>query len=342
MSQAVRITKEGRAGRICLARPEALNALTSDMVSNLHKALNRFNDDDSVDLIAMEGEGRAFCAGGDLVSIYGAALRGDVDAGRQFWADEYRLNLAIGASAKPVVTFLHGYVMGGGIGLGCHAALRIADPETVFAVSQPRIGLAPDAGSSFLLSLAPGRMGEYLGCSGKRFSAADACYLGFADRIIPRKDWGTVLGDLWATGRIDRLSVGIQANSGLTRHVADVDTHFAGETLGDIWRSLTQDDSPFAKDARDMLTSVSPLAAAAAIEMMHRLGDGKPLATALELEYRFAHRAITEGDVAEGIRALLVDRDNAPKWRHTGPDAVPAIAVSRMLQPLGNEGWFPG
>lgn len=343
MTTALTIRAEGRAGRITLTRPEAMNALTADMISAMRAALRDWADDPQIELIVIDAEGdKAFCAGGDLAALYRRGRAGDLAVGRHFWAEEYRLNLAIATSAKPVVSLMQGYVMGGGIGLGCHCALRIADPGAVFAVSQVRIGLAPDAGASFLLSLAPGRMGEYLGATGRRFGAADAVWLGFADRIIPKDDWPALIRCLCDGGTPADLPRGLAREAPLAGLLSAVNSSFGGETLGDIWRALIRDDSPFATEARAHLAAVSPLAAAAAIEMMHRLGDGQPMARALELEYRFAHRVMAEGDILEGIRALLIERDQMPAWRHAGPEAVPSVDVARMLLPLGAETWTTG
>lgn len=340
MTSLLSLQEVGRAGRITLTRPDALNALTLEMIGKMRDALTRWIDDPRIDLIVIDAMGdRAFCAGGDLAALYGACRSGDPASGRQFWAEEYRLNLDIATCPKPVVSMMHGFVMGGGIGLGCHAALRIVDPGSVLAVSQVRIGLAPDAGASFLLSLTPGRMGEYLGATGRRFGAADAVWLGFADRIIPRHQWSGLVASLCRNGSLEDLPEGMKEDAPLAGLLSTVNASFGGESLGDIWRALMQDDSPFAIEARAQLAGVSPLAAAAAVEMMHRLGDSTPMARALELEYRFSHRAMTQGDVLEGIRALLIDRDQAPNWRHSGPEAVPSVDVAQMLFPLGSEAW---
>lgn len=342
MTKELHIRIEGRAGRITLTRPQALNALSGAMIGHMLCALHDWAHDDRIHLILLDAEGdRAFCAGGDLRALYQAGQAGDLSAGRQFWSAEYRLNLALATSPKPVVSFMQGLVMGGGIGLGCHAALRLADPAAQFAVSQTRIGLAPDAGASFLLSLAPGRMGEYLGATGRRFSAADACWLGFADRMIDTAEWPAIIATLCKTGDLAEVPAPPVADAPLARMLPWVNSHFGGEGLGDIWRALMQDDTPFATEARACLTEVSPLAAAAAVELMHRLGDGLPMPHALEMEYRFAHRAMAEGDVLEGIRARIIDRDQAPRWHHDGPEAVPAVDLARMLRPLGADGWSP-
>lgn len=340
MTDTLHIRIVGSAGHITLTRVDALNALTQEMIRQIRRAIASFNENPQVDVILLDAEGdRAFCAGGDLSSIYRAGETGNFSAGQDFWAEEYRMNLEIATSRKPVVSFMHGFVMGGGIGLGCHAALRIAAPDAVFAVSQVKVGLAPDAGASFLLALSPGRMGEYLGATGRRFGAADAVWLGFADRVIARADWPRLKALLSGGAGLDAIPEGIEGASGLSMIAPAVDAQFSGESLADIWRALLKDTTPFGHDCRELLGNVSPLAASAAIEMVHRLGDGWPMDRALGLEYRFAYRAQENGDLLEGIRAVIIDKDQSPKWRHDGPDKVAAVETARMLMPLGPAEW---
>ena len=340
MAEILNIRIVGSAGHITLTRVDALNALTLEMIRQIRRAIATFNSDPKVDIILLDAEGeRAFCAGGDLSAIFRSGMAGNFAAGQEFWAEEYRMNLEIATSAKPVVSFMHGFVMGGGIGLGCHAALRIAAPDTVFAVSQVKVGLAPDAGASFLLSLAPGRMGEYLGATGRRFSAADAVWLGFADKIIEKSEWPR-LKTLFSDGAgLDLAPDGMDGLSQLSTIAPAVDAHFGGEGLADIWRTLLTDDTPFGHESRELLGKASPLAASVAIEMMHRLGNGWPMDRALGLEYRFAFRAQESGDILEGIRAAIIDKDQTPRWRNSSPESVAAVEIARMLMPLGPAEW---
>ncbi|RMD91318.1 MAG: enoyl-CoA hydratase/isomerase family protein, partial [Alphaproteobacteria bacterium] len=167
MSEEILIRKEGRAGRITLNRPEALNALTWPMVTAIEQALDAWADDDELALIVIDGAGeRAFCAGGDIAELYRTGRAGDYDYGRRFWRDEYRMNAKLFHFPKPVVTFLHGFVMGGGVGVGCHGSHRIVCEGSVVAMPECGIGLVPDVGGSLILARAPGRLGEYLGTTG--------------------------------------------------------------------------------------------------------------------------------------------------------------------------------
>ncbi|QYK39806.1 MAG: enoyl-CoA hydratase/isomerase family protein [Paracoccaceae bacterium] len=334
------IRRDGRAGRITLNRPAALNALTDGMVRALDAALIDWLRDDAVDLIVIDAAGeRAFCAGGDIAELYAQGRAGNFGHGQAFWRREYRMNARIAEYPKPVVSLMQGFTMGGGVGVGCHATHRIAGESSRIAMPECGIGLVPDVGGCFLLALAPGRMGEYLGTTGARMAAGDAIDAGFADWFVPEAGWPDLIAALCATGDATAIeTVACPAPPGtLCADRAEIETHFAGETLGDIWRSLAASDSPFAVATRQALRRVSPLAAACTIEMLHRLGDAPTLRRALELEYRFTHRSQEHSDFLEGIRAAVIDKDRSPRWRHAGPDTVTGLEVARMLMPLGKD-----
>ncbi|MFN3970580.1 MAG: enoyl-CoA hydratase/isomerase family protein [Gemmobacter sp.] len=337
---AIRI--EGHAGRITLNRPAALNALTADMVNMLDAALIAWAADDRVALVVIDAAGeRAFCAGGDITALYAQGRTGNVAPMRDFWRREYRMNARIAAYEKPVVSLMQGYAMGGGVGVGCHASHRIVAETTRIAMPECGIGLVPDVGGSYLLALAPGRLGEYMATTGARMAPGDAIDAGFADWFVPREGWPALVSALCATGEAEAVEAAARPPPTATLCAArgGIEAHFAGETYGDIWRSLIASDSDFARNTRDMLAKVSPLAAACAVEMLHRLGDAPTLLRALELEYRFAHRALEHSDILEGIRAAVIDKDRNPRWRHAGPEAVSAMDVARMLMPLGPDAW---
>ena len=176
------IRTAGRAGRITFTRPKALNALTHAMARAIHDALDGWRDDPAVALVIIDAEGdRAFCAGGDIAAVYHAGRAGDHQVGRDFFRDEYRMNAAIADFPKPIVAFMQGFVMGGGVGVGGHASHRIVGDTTRIAMPESGIGLIPDVGGTWLLGRAPGRIGEYLAMTGGRMTAGDAIHAGFAD-----------------------------------------------------------------------------------------------------------------------------------------------------------------
>lgn len=334
----IRIT--GRAGRITLTRAKALNAMTYEMCLAIEDALDVWANDDAVDLVVIDAEGeRAFCSGGDIAELYATGRRGDFAYGQKFWADEYRLNYKIFNYAKPVVSFLQGFTMGGGVGIGCHGSHRVVGESSQIAMPEVGIGLVPDVGGSLMLALAPGRLGEYLGITAARMDAGDAIFAGFADTYIPQSMWPKAISELETSGDPACLSsYAAPAPAGqLQGQMAQIDTLFAGEALEDIRRMLDADQSEFAQSARKMIGRNAPLSMACTVEMVHRLrGPSVSMEKALDLEYRFTFRAMEHGDFLEGIRAAIIDKDRAPKWQYAQSD-VPLAAVAKMLAPLGKD-----
>ncbi|MBM2577707.1 enoyl-CoA hydratase/isomerase family protein [Jannaschia sp. Os4] len=333
----IHIRTEGRAGRITLDRPDTLNALTWEMCLAVERALDAWRDDDAVALVLVDGApGRAFCAGGDIVDMHAAAQRGDWEYGARFWADEYRMNAKMFRFPKPVVTFLHGFTMGGGVGVGCHASHRIVRDDSRVAMPECAIGLVPDVGGSLILARAPGRLGEFLGTTGHRMGPGDAIHAGFADYYVP-EGWDDLTARLCETGdpgEVDRVA-SAPPGGDLAGWQDEIDALFGGETLGDIARLLKDADGPAAEAAKAAFARNAPLSMACAVEILHRLGDDPTIEAALGYEARFTFRALEHSDFVEGIRAQVIDKDRSPNWRHPGADAVPMADVARMLQPLG-------
>ncbi|GAA6157862.1 enoyl-CoA hydratase/isomerase family protein [Ruegeria sp. HU-ET01832] len=332
------IRNTGRAGRITLTRTKALNALSYDMCMAIDTALRNWREDDSVDLIVMDAEGdKAFCAGGDIAELYETGKNGDYAYGQTFWRDEYRLNALIFEFPKPVVSFLQGFTMGGGVGIGCHGSHRIVGESSQIALPECGIGLVPDVGSSLMLALAPGRVGEYLGMTGHRMGPDDAIFAGFADHFIPMAQWSDLIELLEASGDASLLTTHAQTppDGVLAGLQTKIDAHFDGERLQDILNSLKGSETDFATAALKLINRGSPLAMACCIEILHRLRTPSlTIQKALEHEFRFTSRAMEQGDFLEGIRAQIIDKDRTPRWRH--PDQnVPIVEVSRMLQPMG-------
>ncbi|MEM8979839.1 MAG: enoyl-CoA hydratase/isomerase family protein [Pseudomonadota bacterium] len=334
------VKRTGRTGHITLNRPQALNALTWEMCLEIEKTLDLWASYDAVTNVIFDAAGdKAFCAGGDIVEMYETGLRKDYAYGRRFWRDEYRLNAKIFEYPKPVISFLQGFTMGGGVGIGCHGTHRIVGETSQIAMPEVSIGLIPDVGGSLMLALAPGRLGEYLGTTAHRMSGPDAIYAGFADHFMPEAEWDdvkTALNDGTDPDELFGPYAPPNTPSDLEAMQADIDRHFGGETLSDILRSLNAEPSDFTQEAIKRLSRNAPLSMACAVELIHRLRPPKSIRQALELEYRFTHRAMEDGDFLEGIRAAVIDKDRAPKWKHS-MEAVPFPAVSKMLQPLGAE-----
>ena len=330
---------EGRAGRITLQRPKALNALTYQMCLDIEAALDGWREAD-IDLLIIDGEGdRAFCAGGDIQEMYDSGQRGDLDYGRQFWRDEYRMNAKLFEFPKPVVTFLQGFTMGGGVGVGCHGSHRIVCEGSQIAMPEVTIGLLPDVGGTLLLARAPGRLGEYCGVTGHRMDAGDAIHMEFADYFLPFGEWDALKTKLVATGDVSEVDKAAHPapESALKAAQSEIDAVFGGETLGDIMRAMPDALDGHLAQADKAIGRNAPLAMSVAIEAIHRVRARQDIRFALDQEFRYTYRAVEQGDFIEGIRAAIIDRDRSPKWAHGSWSDVTGADVLKMTTPLGKE-----
>lgn len=325
----IQIRRDRRAGRITLSRPQALNALDHDMALAIHRALDDWQDDESVALVIIDAEGeRAFCAGGDIAAVYHAGKAGDHGVGQHFFADEYRMNAAIRDYPKPIVTFMQGFVMGGGVGVGSHARHRVVGDSTQMAMPETGIGLIPDVGGTWLLARAPGRIGEYLGMTGARMGPGDAIHAGFADLYLPEAEWEAAKDRLAETGDSATLK-------GRTPPPATLDSRdlsaFGGRSVDEIMAAL--DGAGEGDGTLRALRRNSPLSMAATLAMIRAARTDSRMQDSLAREYRFTHRATQHGDFLEGVRAQLIDKDRSPNWG--APSG--AAHVETMLAPLGAE-----
>lgn len=334
----ITIRKIGKTGRITFSRPKALNALSYKMCLALEDALDAWASDDDVQMIVIDAEGdRAFCAGGDIGELYESGTKGDYGYGQRFWADEYRMNAKLFEFPKPVAAFMQGFTMGGGVGVGGHASHRVVGDSSQISMPECSIGLVPDVGGSYILAQAPGRIGEYLGLTAGRMNAADAIHAGFADYYIPEADWPVLIAQLEETADYTLIDAAAKAPtvSTLIENQAQIDAHFAGESLQDILNSLKSDDSAFATKTLKSLSRNSPLAMACTVELVHRNRMYDSIRPALQQEYRFTYRAVEHADFIEGIRAAIIDKDRNPQWRHS-LEALPSVEVTQMMMPLGD------
>ncbi|MEL6519711.1 MAG: enoyl-CoA hydratase/isomerase family protein [Pseudomonadota bacterium] len=332
------IRQSGAVGHITLNRPDALNALTYQMCLQIDGALKDWAGDDSIKMLLIDATGdRAFCAGGDIAEMYATGTAGDYDYGRRFWRDEYRMNARLFSFPKPVVSFLQGFTMGGGVGAGCHGSHRIVCESSRIAMPECGIGLIPDVGGSLILARGPGHLGEYLGCTGYRMGPPDAIYAGFADYFVPEQHWARLKSDLLKNA--DPSAVDRAAETPEPAPLADlqteIDTAFGKDNLTAIVNDLTHTPSAFAKETLASLGKPSPLSMACAIEVIRRVRGPDSIRYALEQEYRFTARSAEHGEFLEGIRAAIIDKDKSPRWHHGGPTAVPLSDMTKMLMPLG-------
>lgn len=342
----IQIRKDGCAGRITLTRPDALNALTYEMCLEISKALKLWRDDPTVKLIVFEGAGeRAFCAGGDIVEMYETGRAGDFAYGRKFWADEYRMNASIATYPKPTVSFLHGFTMGGGVGIGCHASHRLVGESSQIAMPECGIGLVPDVGGTALLARAPGQLGAFFGTTGARMGPGDAVLMGFADTFIPEADWAAMKSSLIANGAVSVIAEAAQLapEAKIEHDRAEIDQLFTGADAVAILDRLESSDTPRAQSALKGFSRASPLAVAATLRMLSTLGKTPTIEDALRQEYRFTWRGAETADFLEGIRAQIIDKDRSPKWKHASVREVDVVEIANILAPLGaNELSFEG
>ena len=333
------IRQQGRAGRITLNRPAALNALTHDMCRALDAALISWANDPGVALVVIDAVGdKAFCAGGDVAELYAHGSRGDYGFGRAFWRDEYRMNARIGSYPKPVISLIHGFCMGGGVGVACHASIRVVAENVQIAMPECAIGLVPDVGGTALLARAPGRLGPWLGLTGGRMGPADAIFAGFADVHVPQAAWPDMIAALCATGDFGAVGQAAQtppAPSRLATLLPQIDRAFTAPTLQTLRQGLLDDPSDFATETLKAIDRASPLSMATTLAVLRQLGPTPTLTEALELEYRVTFRAQQDTDFLEGIRAMIIDEDRTPTWRHSLATGVPNDEVRALLAPLG-------
>jgi enoyl-CoA hydratase len=316
----VLIRIEGRAGRITLNRPKALNALTPGMCRDIDAALIAWVVDPAVALVLIDAEGdRAFCAGGDIAEVYRTGIAGDYAMPRDFWRDEYRMNARIDEYPKPVVTFLQGYTMGGGVGLGCHASHRIVGERLARRDARMHHRPCPRRGRQLHprpRERAPPRLRcNWIGATGLRLGPGDAILAGFADVFAPEESWPDLKARIVATGAPpDGLPP--PPEPAVLAVWEAMSAHFDKTAPAAILAALAADDSEAARSALAAIRHNAPLATAAHLELLRRLGHEPTLREALRAEYRYTWRAIEQGDFLEGIRALIIDKDRTPRWTH--------------------------
>jgi len=333
------IRRQGRAGRITLNRPKALNALTHSQTLAIEKALSSWIDDGDVGLVILDGAGgKALCAGGDVVSLYKSrADGGDVAAG--FWRDEYRLNALINRYPKPYVALMNGIVMGGGIGLAAHGSHRIVTERSMLAMPETMIGLIPDVGGLWLLAQCPGHMGEYLGLLGERIGPADAIYTDIADTFIASDQLDVCVTALCdPAGNPAGVTIADFASPPpppvYAHRQAEINRIFAAPTVEEIASELAASSAEWAGHALHALSIRSPLALKLTLAGIRQARQLSTLEDSLKLEYRMTTRLYESGEFLEGVRALLVDKDKSPKWTLPTLEAVDDATVEHYLAPL--------
>ncbi|MEO1047432.1 MAG: enoyl-CoA hydratase/isomerase family protein [Pseudomonadota bacterium] len=343
--------KTGLVGHITLNRPKALHALTLEMCHAMSGALSEWANDDDVQAIIIDhAEGsRGFCAGGDIAMLRDSALNDGGVSGRKFFHDEYQLNHQLFTYAKPVVAFMDGITMGGGVGISMPAKFRVATENTRFAMPETGIGLFPDVGGGWYLSRLGGRLGQFLALTGARLKGEECLWAGLATHYVE----SAMIDDLKARiierpGRIAGIlsePVGTPPEARLANNADKIAKHFASDTYEDILASLevaVEAGDEWAIKERDTLGTKSPQTCKVALR---QLATSAMLATFednMRMEYRIGSRVLVRPDFAEGVRAVIVDKTNDPKWEPATPEGVSDDLLDAIFAPLpeGDE-WAP-
>jgi enoyl-CoA hydratase len=314
--------RDGAAGTILMNRPRALNALDLGMIEGIAAALRDFAADPAVRLVVLEGAGgRAFCAGGDVRRMRDLALAGDAASIEAFFAAEYAMNRAIAEFPKPWVSLIDGVCMGGGIGVSVHGSHRVVTEHALLAMPETAIALFPDVGTSFVLPRLPGALGPWLALTGARLKGAEAVEAGLATHFVPRERLPALRAALLDgdAAAVSRFAEPVGPGAIAAQHPA-IDRCFGQPTLPAIRAALEAEDTDWARDQLAVLARMSPTSMAVTLELLRR-GRGMDLAGCLAMELALTRTVTRHPDFAEGVRAVLVDKDNQPRW---APQADPA------------------
>ncbi|GIF08342.1 enoyl-CoA hydratase/isomerase family protein [Actinoplanes siamensis] len=316
----------GPVGHLLLNRPEAINALTAGMVATMRGALDEWASSSRVRTVVISGAGgRGLCAGGDIRAIHADAVSGG-SASLAFWADEYRLNATIAAYPKPIVALMDGLVMGGGIGISAHASTRVVTERSRLAMPEVGIGMHPDVGGSWLLSRAPGELGTHLALTGSPVGAADAIAAGLADHFVASALLPRLIEEPEAVAEL----AGEPAPGDFATAREWIDDCYRGDSVGEIVGRLAARAEPRARAAAEEIGTRSPTALTITLRSLRTAAELPDLAAALEQEYRLSAAMLRLPDLAEGIRAQIIDKDRNPRWRpatlaEVSPDLVDAV-----------------
>ncbi|AJT43079.1 3-hydroxyisobutyryl-CoA hydrolase [Psychromicrobium lacuslunae] len=325
LEAAILFEQRGSLGVVVLNRPKAVNALTAGMCELMLAQLQSWAVDDAIDQVLVYGNGdRGLCAGGDIVAIYRDALDQQAGGGNNssaaFWATEYRLNSLISRYPKPYIAFMDGLVLGGGVGISAHGSHRLVTERTRCGMPETTIGFVPDVGGTFLLSRAPGETGTHAALTGSHLAAADVLFLGMADEFVPSERLSELALALESEPVDEVLPrfVAAAPASALQQEQQLIDEAYAAQSVEQILsslRSVTTEDQETAAGYAQTIESKSPTALKVALASLRRSRELSSLEEALDQEYRVGLRLLAGHDMAEGIRAQVIDKDRNPQWQ---------------------------
>jgi len=341
------VRRDGAAGILSLNRPQALHALTHGIVAAMTEALLAWRDDPAVEAVIVEhAEGRGFCAGGDVVAVRRAVLDGRIADARRFFFDEYRLNHLIFDYAKPIVAFMDGVTMGGGVGIALPAKFRVATENTKLAMPETAIGFFPDVGGGWDLSRLHGRLGPFLALTGARLDGAEAAWAGLATHYLPSAAIAEAKQRIAADPfhlpqMLGELAVP-PPPARLAENADSIERLFASDRFEGILTALQADGGAWAAKELATLQAKSPLACKVALRQLAEGHHACSFDANLVSEYRIACRMIERPDFAEGVRSVLVDKDHAPRWDPATPEEIGDGTLDAIFAPLADaEEWTP-
>lgn len=337
---------EGSVGRITLNRPQALHALTTAMCQAMTQALLAWRENPVVKLVLLDHSGeRGFCAGGDIrmLAESGAA---DGKAAREFFFVEYRLNHLLFEYPKPVVAVMDGVTMGGGVGLAMPAHYRVATERTTFAMPETGIGLFPDVGGGWFLPRMPGHIGIWLALTGARIKAADCELVGVATDYVESGRIAELKAAIIADpDAVEGLLTEFEGDAGrppLAEHQDEIDRIFGHESLEAILATLKAAGTDWSAEQLKVMATKSPQTMKVALRQLRLGGKMESFAQNMTMEYRIGARVVQRHDFIEGVRAVIVDKDNAPRWNPPTPEGVSETLLDGIFAPLPSpEEWTP-
>jgi enoyl-CoA hydratase len=328
--------KRGAAGLITLNRPHALNALTHAMVVAMKARLDEWAGDPGIACVVVRGAGeRAFCAGGDIRALAESGRAG-TNYALDFWRDEYILNAAIKHYPKPYVALMHGIVMGGGVGISVHGQVRIACETTLFAMPETGIGFFPDVGGSYFLPRCPGELGMYLALTSARLKTDDTRYAGVSTLFVPQTNWDFLLDALADRGIPQEPEAkNWREPSPLAEHRGKIDRIFAADSVEAILAGLDAESDDWSRATAAAIRTKSPTSLKIALREVR---EGKKLSfdDCMRMEFRIASRILAGHDFFEGVRAAIIDKDGAAKWRPAMLGEVTDDIIDAVFAPLGD------
>jgi enoyl-CoA hydratase len=346
MTDQVLTFMEGTTARIRLNRPKAIHALTLEMCEAMIEALLAWREDDSVTAIILDhAEGRGFCSGGDIAML-AASAKTDCKDAEHFFHTEYRLNHLLFTYEKPVVAFIDGIVMGGGVGISAPATWRVATERTTYAMPESGIGLFPDVGGGWFLPRLPGRTGAWLAATGARIKGADCLAIGIATHYIPSEKLddvkAAIVADPASLSAILDAASETPPGAPIEAQRADIDRLFASDRYEDILAALNADGGEWATSQLATLATKSPQVVKVALRQLVEGAAFTDFADNMRNEYRLGYHIIRRPDFVEGVRAVIFDKDNAPVWNPATPEEVTDEMLDALFAPLApDQEWTP-